>query len=75
MIVYGGGTSQPQDTDVWLLNATNYPSLVWQRMNVANQSQGPNLRMGKALKIFIFMLLIIITLLTYIRTCRAFFCL
>lgn len=50
MIVYGGGTNQPADTDVWILNATNYPSLIWQRQNMANQSQGPNLRMGKCYK-------------------------
>jgi hypothetical protein len=53
MIVYGGGTNQPADTDVWVLNATNYPSLVWQRIDMANQSQGPNLRMGKVLGVYI----------------------
>ncbi|CAO3634844.1 unnamed protein product [Mucor fragilis] len=46
MVIYGGGTSQPADTDVWILNATMYPTLTWQRMTIANQSQGPNLRMG-----------------------------
>ncbi|GAA5802193.1 hypothetical protein HPULCUR_007654 [Helicostylum pulchrum] len=47
MIIYGGGTTQPADTDIWILNATAYPTLAWQRMNIANASQGPNLRMGK----------------------------
>lgn len=46
MIIYGGGTNQPADSDVWILNATTYPTLTWQKMNMANQSQGPNLRMG-----------------------------
>lgn len=46
MVVYGGGTSQPTDTDVWVLNATSYPQLSWKRMNVQNGTQGPNLRMG-----------------------------
>ncbi|KAG2235267.1 hypothetical protein INT48_004734 [Thamnidium elegans] len=46
MIIYGGGTTQPADTDIWILNATAYPTLAWQRMNIANSSQGPNLRMG-----------------------------
>lgn len=54
MIVYGGGTTQPADSDVWILNATNYPTLAWERMNIANVSQGPNLRMGKAYHLFIF---------------------
>lgn len=47
MVVYGGGTSQPTDSDVWILNATSYPQLSWKRMNVQNGTQGPNLRMGK----------------------------
>lgn len=47
MVIYGGGTNQPADTDVWILNATMYPTLTWQKMTVANQSQGPNLRMGR----------------------------
>ncbi|KAF1807577.1 hypothetical protein FB192DRAFT_1442959 [Mucor lusitanicus] len=46
MVIYGGGTNQPADTDVWILNATMYPTLTWQKMAIANQSQGPNLRMG-----------------------------
>ncbi|CEP19264.1 hypothetical protein [Parasitella parasitica] len=46
MVIYGGGTNQPADTDVWILNATSYPTLTWQKIAVANQSQGPNLRMG-----------------------------
>lgn len=46
MIIYGGGTTQPADSDVWILNATSYPTLSWQRMDIANGSQGPNLRMG-----------------------------
>jgi hypothetical protein len=50
MIVYGGGTTTPFDSDVWILNATAYPTLNWQRMTVANQSNGPNLRMGKHTK-------------------------
>lgn len=61
MIVYGGGTNQPADTDVWILNATSYPTLLWQRMNIANQSQGPNLRMGKiTLCLFVYYCLLII---------------
>ncbi|KAI8098312.1 uncharacterized protein B0P05DRAFT_567672 [Gilbertella persicaria] len=46
MIVYGGGTNQPADTDVWVLNATSYPTMTWQRITMANQTQGPNSRMG-----------------------------
>lgn len=49
MVIYGGGTNQPADTDVWILNATSYPTLTWQKIAMANQSQGPNLRMGKVL--------------------------
>lgn len=47
MIVYGGGTNQPSDTDVWVLNATQYPQLNWERKTTQNTSLGPNLRMGK----------------------------
>ncbi|KAI8973181.1 hypothetical protein BDF20DRAFT_914666 [Mycotypha africana] len=47
MVVYGGGTTQPTaDTDVWILNATAYPALVWQKVSMANQNEGPNIRMG-----------------------------
>lgn len=55
MIIYGGGTTQPADTDIWILNATAYPTLAWQRMNIANASQGPNLRMGKIIIIILIM--------------------
>ncbi|CAO3663638.1 unnamed protein product [Rhizopus stolonifer] len=46
MIIFGGGTSQPFDSDVWILNATLYPQVFWQRMDVTNQTNGPNPRMG-----------------------------
>ncbi|OBZ80630.1 Rab9 effector protein with kelch motifs, partial [Choanephora cucurbitarum] len=46
MVVYGGGTNQPFDTDVWILNAASYPNMVWQRITMANQTQSPNSRMG-----------------------------
>ncbi|EIE80862.1 hypothetical protein RO3G_05567 [Rhizopus delemar RA 99-880] len=46
MIVFGGGTSQPFDSDIWILNATSYPNMFWQRMSVANQTESPNPRMG-----------------------------
>ncbi|KAI8374882.1 hypothetical protein BD560DRAFT_393489 [Blakeslea trispora] len=46
MVVYGGGTNQPVDTDVWVLNATSFPNMVWQRIVMTNQTQGPNARMG-----------------------------
>ncbi|KAI9470816.1 MAG: hypothetical protein EXX96DRAFT_491214 [Benjaminiella poitrasii] len=46
MVIYGGGTNQPADTDVWILNATAYPTMTWQKMTIANQSESPSLRMG-----------------------------
>ncbi|KAI8393378.1 uncharacterized protein BYT42DRAFT_640558 [Radiomyces spectabilis] len=46
MIVFGGGTGQPYDSDVWVLDATRYPTLTWERKDMANKSNGPNSRMG-----------------------------
>ncbi|KAF7729473.1 hypothetical protein EC973_004453 [Apophysomyces ossiformis] len=46
MVVYGGGTTQPYDSDVWVLNAANYPTLTWQKMTMANLGDSPNQRMG-----------------------------
>ncbi|KAI9267832.1 hypothetical protein BY458DRAFT_511507 [Sporodiniella umbellata] len=46
MVVFGGGTSQPFDSDVWILNVTLYPQMFWQRMEMANQTNSPNPRMG-----------------------------
>ncbi|KAJ8662111.1 hypothetical protein O0I10_001803 [Lichtheimia ornata] len=46
MIVYGGGTQSPVDSDVWILDASQYPSLTWQRQDVSNKGQGPGARMG-----------------------------
>ncbi|KAL0088268.1 hypothetical protein F4703DRAFT_1771652 [Phycomyces blakesleeanus] len=61
MVVYGGGTTQPYDTDVWLLDLASYPTLTWNRVNMANSSQSPSQRMGhsavldeKTKKIYIF---------------------
>ncbi|KAL0079811.1 hypothetical protein J3Q64DRAFT_1644915 [Phycomyces blakesleeanus] len=46
MVVFGGGTTQPYDSDVWYLDASSYPTLAWNRVTVANITQGPNARMG-----------------------------
>ncbi|KAI9492309.1 hypothetical protein BDB00DRAFT_829236 [Zychaea mexicana] len=46
MIVYGGGTADPFDSNVWVLDASNYPTFTWQRKEMANQDQGPSTRMG-----------------------------
>ncbi|ORZ03092.1 hypothetical protein BCR43DRAFT_482733 [Syncephalastrum racemosum] len=46
MIVYGGGTTQPFDSDVWVLDASKYPTLTWERKSVANADVGPGARMG-----------------------------
>ncbi|KAI9252924.1 hypothetical protein BDA99DRAFT_520413 [Phascolomyces articulosus] len=61
MIIYGGGTDRPFDSDVWILDASQYPTLQWQKAPMANLDQGPNVRMGhtsvldeKARKIYIF---------------------
>ncbi|KAI9024968.1 hypothetical protein CLU79DRAFT_844795 [Phycomyces nitens] len=61
MVVYGGGTTQPYDSDVWLLDLASYPTLTWNRINMANVSQSPSQRMGHSAvldevtkKIFIF---------------------
>lgn len=47
MIVYGGGTTQPFDSDVWVLDAAQYPTLTWERKSMANADVGPGARMGK----------------------------
>lgn len=46
MVVYGGGTTAPFDSDVWILDASKYPELTWTRQTIANASQGPGARMG-----------------------------
>ncbi|KAG0173633.1 hypothetical protein DFQ28_011126 [Apophysomyces sp. BC1034] len=46
MVVYGGGTTQPFDSDVWVLNAASYPTLTWEKKNMANVGDSPNQRMG-----------------------------
>ncbi|KAI9323257.1 hypothetical protein BX666DRAFT_1884869 [Dichotomocladium elegans] len=46
MIVYGGGTTQPFDSDVWVLNATNYPLFSWARIDMNNRTESPGTRMG-----------------------------
>ncbi|KAI9256596.1 hypothetical protein BDA99DRAFT_539654 [Phascolomyces articulosus] len=46
MIVYGGGTAQPFDSDVWVLDASNYPTFTWERKDMTNKDQGPSTRMG-----------------------------
>ncbi|ORY95619.1 hypothetical protein BCR43DRAFT_493292 [Syncephalastrum racemosum] len=46
MIVYGGGTTQPFDSDVWILDVSEYPTLTWRKPNVQNLADGPNARMG-----------------------------
>lgn len=47
MIVYGGGSPNPSDSDVWVLDASSYPTLTWERIQMGNISQGPSARMGK----------------------------
>ncbi|KAG2227205.1 hypothetical protein INT45_008449 [Circinella minor] len=46
MIIYGGGTDRPFDSDVWILDASQYPTLQWQKAPMKNLDQGPNVRMG-----------------------------
>ncbi|KAG0180348.1 hypothetical protein DFQ29_000874 [Apophysomyces sp. BC1021] len=46
MVIYGGGTTQAYDTDVWILDVSKYPTLTWNRANMANVTQRPNQRMG-----------------------------
>ncbi|KAI7876851.1 hypothetical protein K492DRAFT_210105 [Lichtheimia hyalospora FSU 10163] len=46
MIVYGGGSPNPSDSDVWVLDASSYPTLTWERIQMENISQGPSSRMG-----------------------------
>jgi hypothetical protein len=47
-IIYGGGTTQPVDNDVWILDASAWPSLTWLRQDT-NKANGPSARMGNAL--------------------------
>lgn len=47
MIVYGGGTTQAFDSNVWVLDASAYPKLTWQLQNMNNTDHGPGPRMGK----------------------------
>jgi hypothetical protein len=49
MIIFGGGSTQPFDSDVWVLNATSYPNLFWERKSIANAVDGPNPRMGNTI--------------------------
>jgi len=44
-IIYGGGTTQPVDNDVWILDASAWPSLTWLRQDT-NKANGPSARMG-----------------------------
>lgn len=46
MLIYGGGTTQPIDSTLYVLNASAYPSFTWSQINTNNQSNGPGLRMG-----------------------------
>ncbi|KAI8146290.1 hypothetical protein BJV82DRAFT_601235 [Fennellomyces sp. T-0311] len=46
MIVYGGGITQPSDSNVWILDVSNYPTLTWGQQDMQNKDQGPNTRMG-----------------------------
>ncbi|KAI8073231.1 hypothetical protein BC940DRAFT_290850 [Gongronella butleri] len=46
MIVYGGGTTTASDSGVWILDASAYPNFTWYYQNMANQDQGPRVRMG-----------------------------
>lgn len=47
MIVYGGGTTQAFDSNVWVLDASAYPKRTWQLQNMNNTDHGPGPRMGK----------------------------
>ncbi|KAJ2963695.1 hypothetical protein NQZ79_g1314 [Umbelopsis isabellina] len=44
-IIYGGGTTQPLDNDVWILDASAWPALNWSRQDT-NKANGPSNRMG-----------------------------
>ncbi|KAI9306665.1 hypothetical protein BJ944DRAFT_238548 [Cunninghamella echinulata] len=44
MVVFGGGTTQPFDTDVWILQVPNDKSFTWARQPM--KGQGPSSRMG-----------------------------
>ena len=46
MIIYGGGTDRPFDSDVWILDASQFPTLKWEKAPMKNLGQGPNVRMG-----------------------------
>lgn len=46
MLIYGGGTNQPIDSNLYILNASNYPSFTWGQITTNNQTNGPGLRMG-----------------------------
>ncbi|KAI9319941.1 kinase-like domain-containing protein [Dichotomocladium elegans] len=46
MIIYGGGTTAPFDSDVWVLDVSKYPTLTWQRIDMQNKDQSPSARMG-----------------------------
>ncbi|KAI8980409.1 hypothetical protein BDB01DRAFT_796314 [Pilobolus umbonatus] len=46
MIVFGGGTNQPFDSDVWVLNASAYPTFSWEKKTMNNTADAPNMRMG-----------------------------
>ncbi|KAI8388591.1 uncharacterized protein BYT42DRAFT_560615 [Radiomyces spectabilis] len=61
MIIYGGGTTQPYDSDIWTLSAAQYPKLTWERISANNITSSPNQRMGhsavmdpKTKKVYIF---------------------
>ena len=62
MIVYGGGTAQPFDSDVWVLDASKYPTLSWERKDMSNKDQGPGTRMGTLFFFFVFFLSIVIVI-------------
>lgn len=70
MIVYGGGTQSPVDSDVWILDASQYPSLTWQRQDVSNKGQGPGARMGKYIHALLCTMSIVLILFSF----RTHFC-
>ncbi|OZJ02867.1 hypothetical protein BZG36_04084 [Bifiguratus adelaidae] len=44
MIMFGGGTNTPIDSNVWVLDASKWPTLSWIKQSTTGQ--GPNGRMG-----------------------------
>jgi hypothetical protein len=47
MLVFGGGSNgQAIDSDVWILNASSFPQLLWNRATTTNLTFSPKQRMG-----------------------------